>query len=646
MRTLRIIGVVLALAALGGGFLAASKATATAREAARADASAQAQRVASEVLEAVKALPAQLMPISQSAAASKPLKALIASAPNVETFDDFMRTEGGWETYRAVGSTGLFFGGDLQAFTVPLDDQGARVDLAAATQLARDAQAGGSASGFLPASERLVMASAAKSDSTPNGRTVSVVIARRVKQSDLEPLAEKLAVALSLSGPKGEPLTAGSAALAAKLGSTDEGAVSKELSPGVTLRSVADVSGTVAKADANAVASRTMAWVISGLLAAAALAFAFWPRPQTALLQETTAELARSREELVRLSGKFPSSQLLEGAPAPLQLKDELNSTSISQAPTSGRYEILGQLGEGGMAKVYVAVSRGAEGFQRSFVIKRLRSELTTNSEAVNQFIDEGRLGASLVHSNIVPVLDFGRDNDGYYLAQEYILGRSIDRLVEVSMSQLQQPLSPRMVLYLAQEALKALGYAHSKHDDRGNPMGLVHRDVSPSNLMVSERGELKLLDFGIVKSEKRLTKTQTGMVKGNLFFMSPEQAKGLVVDARSDLFSLGMVLLTASLGSTLYTGTTSYELLNRAGAGLTDEDLVRVRAMTLGPLMEKALRQNPDERYSSADEFAKAVAAVGTPATAGEVGALVQQLFGVELANETAAFRRARGDA
>jgi serine/threonine-protein kinase len=319
-----------------------------------------------------------------------------------------------------------------------------------------------------------------------------------------------------------------------------------------------------------------------------------------------------------------------------------LGSTAKTEA--SSRYEIVGQLGEGGMAKVYVAVSRGAEGFSRSFVIKRLRPELAGNTEAVNQFIDEGRLGASLVHSNIVPVLDFGRDADGYFLAQEYILGRSIGALVEASVSTLGQPLTPRVVLYLAQEALKALSYAHGLTDDRGAPMRLVHRDVSPSNLMVSARGEVKLLDFGIVKSESRLTKTQAGMVKGNLFFMSPEQAKGLEVDARSDVFSLGMVLLNASLGTTLYSGNTSYELLNRAGAGLTDEDLGRLRSMPLGGLLEKALKRDPGERYASADEFAKAVAAVGTPATAAEVGSLVEQLFGAALALETSQLRAARG--
>jgi serine/threonine-protein kinase len=241
-------------------------------------------------------------------------------------------------------------------------------------------------------------------------------------------------------------------------------------------------------------------------------------------------------------------------------------------------------------------------------------------------------------------VLDFGRDADGYFLAQEYILGRSIGALVEASVSTLGQPLTPRVVLYLAQEALKALSYAHGLTDDRGVPMRLVHRDVSPSNLMVSARGEVKLLDFGIVKSESRLTKTQAGMVKGNLFFMSPEQAKGLEVDARSDVFSLGMVLLNASLGTTLYSGNTSYELLNRAGAGLTDEDLGRLRSMPLGGLLEKALKRDPGERYASADEFAKAVAAVGTPATAAEVGSLVEQLFGAALALETSQLRAARG--
>ena len=638
MRAERLIGVLVALIALGGGGFAAWRVTEDARASAVAEATRTTQATASNIVAALKALPEQLLPVAQSAAATKGLGALLQADTDFDSLDDFMRTEAGWKPFRSQGSTGVFIGDELKALT------GDKGDVLAAGQLAHEAQGRQSAGALIDAADHVLIVAAARSAATPNSQSTSVTISRPLAVADLEPIASKFGAAIAVSAAQGEKVAAGQESLRPRLGSDQLGSLTQLVIPGVTLQVASDVSAIMTKATENSATPRTIAWVISGLVALAALAFAFWPRPQTELLKETTNELARSREELVRLSAKITSSQNLDGSPIQLTEVDSGLMGATSRTHTSGRYEILAQLGEGGMAKVYVAVSRGAEGFQRSFVIKRLRAELIGNAEAVGQFIDEGRLGASLVHSNIVPVLDFGRDHEGYYLAQEYILGRSIDRLVEGSMQRLGQPLSPRVVLYLAQESLKALAYAHGKADDDGRPMGLVHRDVSPSNLMISQRGEVKLLDFGIVKSEHRLTKTQTGMVKGNLFFMSPEQAQGLVVDARSDLFSLGMVLLTASLGTTLYTGTTSYELLNRAGAGLTDADLGTLRGLALGGLLEKALKRDPTERYGSADEFAKAVAAVGTPATAAEVGEMIEQLFGEELAKETATLREAKG--
>src|SRR5262249_16493248 len=142
------------------------------------------------------------------------------------------------------------------------------------------------------------------------------------------------------------------------------------------------------------------------------------------------------------------------------------------------------------------------------------------------------------------------------------------------------KPIPTELVLFVAQETLRALEYAHNLKDDQGHPLNLVHRDISPNNLMISERGELKLLDFGIVKADNGLTGTTPGIVKGNLFVMSPEQARGQVVDVRSDIYSLGMVLYVVSTGHTLYGGNTSYEVLSRAAHGLVAEDVALVRAL------------------------------------------------------------------
>lgn len=414
---------------------------------------------------------------------------------------------------------------------------------------------------------------------------------------------------------------------------------------GSTARLAVYVDPSAPLAEARAVASRDRiaSGLVGGLLAVILLVFGL-RRPassgaeHTALLRETAAELQRSREEMQRLSQRISSGGItLQSTP-----EEVLGQTAASIQIS--RYEVVAPLGEGGMAKVSVAQTRGAEGFRRVFVVKRLRPELTTNQELVNQFIDEARMGASLVHSNIVPVFDFGRDAEGYFIAQEYILGRDVDAVIQASKQRRGSALESSVVLYIAQEALKALSYAHSRTDDQGRPLSLVHRDVSPNNLMVSARGELKLLDFGIVKSDQRLTRTQTGVVKGNLYFMSPEQARAEEVDARSDLFSLGLVLFTASTGETLYTGASSYELLTRSGNAPTPEDFRRIDASVPSPLaglIRRALQPRPSDRFADADEFARAVAAVGGVASSAEVQSLMEWLFKDDFAVESSRFSK-----
>src|SRR5262245_34876468 len=177
------------------------------------------------------------------------------------------------------------------------------------------------------------------------------------------------------------------------------------------------------------------------------------------------------------------------------------------------------------MAEVYTAVTTGDGGFRRPVVIKRLRPTLAGEPLAVSQFCDEANLLAALHHPNIVAVQDFGRAGDELFLAEEYVLGRNLGRIVERSLARRGRPPAPEVVGSVARELLQALGYAHNMYDENGAPMGIVHRDVSPENIMVSVRGDVKLLDFGVVKSAGgRVSKTELGVIKGNVMFMSPEQ--------------------------------------------------------------------------------------------------------------------------
>jgi serine/threonine protein kinase len=308
-----------------------------------------------------------------------------------------------------------------------------------------------------------------------------------------------------------------------------------------------------------------------------------------------------------------------------------------------GRYRLVDLLGEGGMAQVYTAVTFGAEGFRRTFVVKRLRAEMARDAAVVAQFIDEANLGSTLVHSNIIPVFDFGKVGDEYYLAQEYILGRDLGRLVARAIEKQQRPLAPTTVLYAAAETLRALEYAHTKLGESGRPLGIVHRDVSPSNILVSARGEVKLFDFGIVKAEGRVTKTQHGVVKGNVSFMSPEQARGIEIDGRADLFSLGLVIFYCLTGEILYKGTTTYELLVKAATGPGADELARIAALPApcADIVRKALEVDPTKRYQTAVEFGAALAP-HVRGGAAEAGALMSTLFAEDFRAEEARFAAA----
>jgi hypothetical protein len=305
---------------------------------------------------------------------------------------------------------------------------------------------------------------------------------------------------------------------------------------------------------------------------------------------------------------------------------------------TFGRYRLLDRLGEGGMSEIFTAEATGVEGFTRTFVLKRLRPELAHDKAAVEQFIDEARLQAGLVHSNIVPVFDFGMFGSEYFMTQEYIVGRDLLRLIMRHQEHSQSGIEPRLAYYLAYETLQALAYAHDKCDKGGEPMGIVHRDVSPANVMISLRGEVKLSDFGIVKANLRVSRTQMGMVKGNANFMSPEQARGQHVDARSDLFSLAALLYYCLSDELLYRGDNDLDVLYKAAQGPTEEDQSRIMQLPepAAAILGKALSIDPAQRFQTASEFADVLAAHASGGRADAVR-VMQLLFGDELRLETA---------
>ena len=584
--------------------------------------------------------------------AIKPILELTTSASDrhqlAETLSDF-RNEPYFHPYM-LGHYAWFLGAS------PLvSDEG---DVASVYQpLAVEAASSGSSSAVVPFRDRVWLAGAGRSEAqTPQQDRLVFVLLQEITSFTLEPIAvsRNVAVALMPTGKTDVAVSAGGgAAVEALRRSINSMTVNdapccaqKEIFPGVTAVLWRDPSGALADASAEATRTGIALFAGAGLLAVLALFFGFRaPRrsgEEAELLARTAEQLKQSQEQLQRLSQQLTTTGSTPALQVPVVssgLGDGLMATQASAQRS--RYEIVAPLGEGGMAKVSVAVVRGAEGFRRSFVLKRLRAELAGNQEAVNQFIDEARLGASLVHSNIVPVFDFGRDDEGYFLAQEYIVGRDVDALVTASKQRRNRPLEPAIASLIAQEALKALSYAHAKRNEQGRAMALVHRDVSPNNLMVSARGEVKLLDFGIVKSDDRVTRTQAGMVKGNLFFMSPEQARALEVDARSDLFSMGMVLVTMLTGEPLYSGNNVYELMTRAAAGPNGADMDRIEQQcgVLAPVILRALAVDPAARFETADAFAHALAAAVPAANPTVLQHLMDALFADDFAAERQRF-------
>jgi serine/threonine protein kinase len=405
------------------------------------------------------------------------------------------------------------------------------------------------------------------------------------------------------------------------------------------------------ESESTAASTKGALWGVAGLLALIVLFFGFRRAPVAPASTGLTGELTATGPA-PRATAPIPAGSAAEPVSASAATEYHRTDGGAEGAPratggkaavTFGRYTLLDRLGEGGMAEVYTAATFGAEGFRRTFVVKRLRAELAREPSVVAQFIDEANLASTLVHSNIIPVFDFGKVGDEYFMAQEYILGRDLGRLTTRVVERQGTALAPAVVLYAAAETLKALEYAHTKLGDSGRPLGIVHRDVSPSNILVSARGEVKLFDFGIVKAEGRVTKTQHGVVKGNVSFMSPEQARGTETDARADLFSLGLVMFYCLTGDVLYHGNTTYELLVKAATGPGPEELARIAALPApcAEIVGRALQIDPAARYASAAEFAAAVAphVVGAPA---EIARLMKTLFSEDFQKEEARFSAA----
>ncbi len=270
-----------------------------------------------------------------------------------------------------------------------------------------------------------------------------------------------------------------------------------------------------------------------------------------------------------------------------------------------GRYKIIRRVADGGMAEIFLATQMGREGFQKPVILKRIHSTIYADPQFRNMFIDEAHISMSLSHSNIAQVLDLGVSAGRYFLVLELVdgwdLGRILHRAATAGVR-----LPRELALYVGAEICRALAYAHSKAMDGQGPLGIVHRDVSPHNVLLSEQGEVKLTDFGIAKAMNKREHTGTGVVKGKVAFMSPEQALGKPIDARSDLFSLGTMLYLMVTRARPFEGPSDLETLLRVQKGdfPAPEEVAPDLPPEVAAVISRAMRRDPDERYQSADEM------------------------------------------
>ena len=271
-----------------------------------------------------------------------------------------------------------------------------------------------------------------------------------------------------------------------------------------------------------------------------------------------------------------------------------------------GRYRLVGLLATGGMAEVYLALSGELSGFRTLVVVKRILPHLSSNTEFVDMFFDEARIAARLDHPNIARIIEVGHEDNEYFLALEVVQGRSLSALLRRARRHQQSPLSHAQSAYIVAQAAKGLGYAHELTDADGTPMNVVHRDVSPQNILVSFGGAVKVIDFGVARAYGRVTETVPGGLKGKIQYMSPEQIRAKTIDCRSDVYALGIVLWEALCGRRLYHRASEMETMQAiVHEEVTPPSMIVPTSARLERIVMKALEKDPANRFQNGSEMA-----------------------------------------
>ncbi|MBM7114809.1 serine/threonine protein kinase [Archangium primigenium] len=306
-----------------------------------------------------------------------------------------------------------------------------------------------------------------------------------------------------------------------------------------------------------------------------------------------------------------------------------------------GRYEMVSKLGRGGMAETWRARLLGAAGVTKPVLIKKVLTEYANDDSFIAMFISEARISATLSHGNIAQVFDFGRADGEFFLAMEFVDGQPLHRVMKRALKTGLQGIPTALAVFIALEMCRGLHYAHTRRDDKGVPLGIVHRDISPDNVLLSYEGQVKIVDFGIAKARAlRNFQTEPGVVKGKYLFFSPEQARGEEVDARTDVWATGVVLYELLCGKLPVSGP-AYTAMPKIvdGAFPSPRELNPEVPEELDDIVMRALAVDADERFESCHAFGDALAGflyTSAPRFSSmSVSYLLQELFREDLEAE-----------
>ena len=302
-----------------------------------------------------------------------------------------------------------------------------------------------------------------------------------------------------------------------------------------------------------------------------------------------------------------------------------------------GKYLLLEQIAVGGMARLYRGKITGVQGFEKLIAIKTILPHLAEEKELISSFIDEAKLAALLNHQNIVQIYDFGSMEKSYYISMEYLFGKDV-RLINKKAMEKGMFINRENALYIISRVCSGLKYAHNLKDFQGKPLNVIHRDISPQNILITYEGDVKIVDFGIAKAASQSSVTQHGMIKGKLSYMSPEQAAGKSVDHRSDIFSTGIILYELLTGHQMFTGESTMQILAKVRdvQFSPPEEYVTDLPQKLSGVLKRALAKEPEDRYQSCgdmlDDLEECMIELGLRPTATRLSHYMKKLFEEEI--------------